>query len=151
MTRDTLATVVRLRRSVVNEASAFLVECIRAEAAATAAVKAAGAAIARERRAAEELAADDAEVEAFAGWLKRGRAGLERARVIHERAAAETARARATLAAARAALEAAETLHAAQEQEIRAGRDRKEQLNLDEAGTRSKLQGTPQGTPQGTS
>jgi hypothetical protein len=146
MTRDTLATVIRLRRSVVNEASVALVECIRAEAAATAAVKAAGAAITRERRAAEELAADDADVEAFSAWLKRGRAGLERTRAIHERAAAETARARATLAAARATLEAAETLHAAREQKIRAGREHKEQLDLDEAGRRPQAPARPRET-----
>jgi len=142
MTRDTLATVIRLRLSVVNEASLFLVECIRAEAAATEAVKESGAAIARQRGAAEELTADDADVEAFAGWLKRGRVALKQARAIHERTTAETARARAALSAARAALEAAETLHAAQEEETRAGRERKEQLNLDEAGTRPKAQET---------
>jgi len=143
MTGNTLVTIIRVRRAAVDEASLVLGTCIRAEAAASDAVKAAGTAIGRQRRAAEELAADDAEVEAFAGWLKRGRAALEQARTIHERATAETARARATLAAARAALEAAETLHAAQEQQIRADRDRIEQRNLDEAGTRPKTQETP--------
>jgi len=140
MTPGTLATVIRLRRSVVSEASIFLVECIRAETAASDAEKAADAAIARERRAAEELAADDAAVEAFSGWLKRGRAALEQARAMRERAEAETTRARAALSAARGALEAAETLHAVHEQEMRAGRDRREQLDLDEAGARPKTQ-----------
>jgi len=139
MTPGTLATVIRLRRSVVNEASAFLVACIRAETEASDAEKAADAAITRERRAAEELAADDAAVEAFSGWLKRGRAALDQARAVHERAVAETTRARAVLSAARAALEAAETLHASHEQEMRAGRERREQLNLDEAGARPKV------------
>jgi hypothetical protein len=71
MTHDPLEALLRLRLIAVDEARRGLAECLRSESEAAAAVAAIEAAIERETEVATSLAAGDAEVEAFAAWLRR--------------------------------------------------------------------------------
>lgn len=136
MPLDAIATVLRLRRTALDEARRGLAACLRDEDRAEAAARAAERAIQDETAAAGALAADDATMEAFAAWLPAARRRAEAAREMHERARADTARARAALTAARAAVEAAEALQADQTRIRAAEAERKRQLALDEAGRR---------------
>jgi hypothetical protein len=105
MKRDPLESLVRLRRLAADEARRGLADCLRDEEAAAHAVAAIEADIERETEAAANLATSDAEVEAFAAWLRRIRPIQYAAHVAVDRTEAETVRARAVLAAARSAVE----------------------------------------------
>ena len=87
MTHDPLDALLKVRRMAADEARRGLAECLRAESEAIAAIVEFEASIGRETEAATSLAADDAEVEAFAAWLRRIR---PQQRAAH--AAAEEAR-----------------------------------------------------------
>ena len=95
MTRDPLEALLRLRRMAADEARRGLAECLRIESEAAAAVAAIEAAIARETAAATSLAAGDAEVEAFAAWLRRIRPKQHAALAAEDEAETATVRARA--------------------------------------------------------
>ncbi len=110
MTRDPLESLLRLRRLTADEARRDLAECLRNEDAATQAIAAIDAAIERETDAATSLAAGDAEVEAFAAWLRRIRPRQHAAHAAEDQAEAATACARIVLSAARAAVQAAEDM-----------------------------------------
>lgn len=136
MPLDAIATVLRVRRTALDEAKRGLAACLKDEDKAEAAARATERAIYDETAAAGALAADDAVMEAFAAWLPGARRRVEAAREMHERARADTARARAAVSAARSALEAAEVLQAERARVRAAEAERKQQLALDEAGRR---------------
>ena len=71
MKSDPLASLLRLRRLTADQARRELAECLRAESEAKQAIAAIDAKIARETEVATSLAGGDAEVEAFAAWLRR--------------------------------------------------------------------------------
>ena len=94
------------------------------------------AAIDRETEAATNLAAGDAEVEAFAGWLRRIRPKQHAAHAAEAAAEAETAQARCVLAAARAAVRAAEEMLAQHARAAAVEAERRLQADIDEAAAR---------------
>jgi flagellar export protein FliJ len=136
-TRDPLQSLVRLRRQAVDQARRGLADCLRMEDEAMHAVATIEAAIERETEAATDLAAGDAEVEAFAAWLRRIRPKQYAARMAEDEAVAATAGARVTLVAARSAAEAAEEMLAKHDAARRAEAERLEQHAIDEAALRS--------------
>jgi flagellar export protein FliJ len=136
MTRDPLETLVRLRRSVVEDARRALAACVEAEDAASAALRCAEAAIFREQDAAGSIDTGDGAVEAFAVWLPQGRRAVAQAREAHAYAGAATVQARAVLSAARASAEAADRLLASRAAAREAEAARREQSALDEVAAR---------------
>ena len=92
MTHDPLEALLRLRRMAADEARRGLAECLRVESEAAAAVAAIEASIERETEVATSLAAGDAEVEAFAAWLRRIRPKQHAALAAEEEAATATVR-----------------------------------------------------------
>ncbi len=110
MTPAALATLRRLRRRALEEAARALAEAQAVQDQAEAAAGAARRRLDAEREAAEDLAAGDGAVEAYAAWLPRGRAALAGAAAAQVRATAVTDLARHRLAAARVAMEAADLL-----------------------------------------
>jgi flagellar export protein FliJ len=136
MKPDPLESLLRLRQVALDEARRELAGCLRAESETAAAVAAIEAAIEREAEAASSLAAGDAEVEAFAAWLRRIRPEQRAAIAAAAAAEAATAQARAVLGAARAAVRAAETMIEKKAAEARAEADRKTQAELDEVASR---------------
>jgi colicin import membrane protein len=138
MTQDPLGSLLRLRQVALDEARRELAECLRAESEAGAAVAAIEAAIEHEMEVASSLAAGDAEVEAFAAWLRRIRPEQRAAEAAVAAAEAATAQARAVLGAARAAVRAAETMIEKKAAEARAAADRKAQAEVDEVAGRNR-------------
>jgi flagellar export protein FliJ len=137
MMHGPLEALLRLRRMAADEARRALAECLRAESEAAAAVAAIETAIDREAEAATSLSVGDAEVEAFAAWLRRIRPKQQAALAAEEAAETATAQARMVLGAARAGVRAAEEMlekHAAVEQ---AAAERRAQNEIDEAAQRS--------------
>ncbi len=131
--RSPLAIVARLRRIAVDEAKRALADCLTAEAAAAAALRAIDARIAAETDAASDPSGDDHAVEGLSRWLRR--IGAERIAAANLLASAETqsAEARAVLAAGRSAARAMDELLAGRATERRLAADRREQAVLDEA------------------
>jgi flagellar export protein FliJ len=142
MKRDPLEALMRLRRIAADKARRDLADCLRAESAAVAAVEAFAASIEHEAEVATDLAAGDAEVEAFAAWLRRIRPRQRAAETAVEEAAAETAEARAALAMASAAVRAVEEMQAHHADAARAAAERAAQRELDEVGRRGELIGS---------
>ncbi len=136
-THDPLEQLVRLRRAAVDEARRSLGECLRVESEASAAVIAIETAIQRETEVASSLTAGDAEVEAFAAWLRRIRPKQQAALAAEAEAEATTARARVVLAAARAGLRAAEEMLEKRAAAEHAAEERKAQGEIDEVAGRS--------------
>ena len=132
MSQDPLEALLRLRRMAVDESRRGLAACLRGESEAAAAVAAIEAAIERETEAATNLAAGDAEVEAFGAWLRRIRPKQEAAEAAEAEAETATARARMLLGAARAAVRAAEEMLAKRAAEAQAAAERKAQGDIDE-------------------
>ena len=116
----------------MDEARRGLAECLRIESEAAAAVAAIEAAIEHETEVATSLAAGDAEVEAFAAWLRRIRP-KQRPRLPRKmRPRRRRCSARTLLGAARAAVRAVEEMlekHAAAAQ---AAAERRAQGEIDE-------------------
>ena len=133
MTQDPLESLLRLRRLAVDEARRGLADCLRAESQAAEALAALEAAIERETDVAADLSAGDAEVEAFAAWLRRMRPKQQAAEAQAE---AATAQGRAILAAARAAVSAVEDMLAEHTAERKAEAQRQAQHEIDEAAQR---------------
>lgn len=130
MTPAALATLRRLRRQGLEEAARALADAQAAQNQAEAASATARRRLDAEREAAEDLAAGDGAVEAYAAWLPRGRAALAEAEAAQARATAMTDLARHRLAAARVAMEAADLLaqRLRREAEERAARAERETL-----------------------
>lgn len=82
MTRDPLDALMRLRRIAADKARRDLADCLRAESVAAEAVAMITASIEHEAEVATDLAAGDAEVEAFAAWLCRMRPQQGAAEVV---------------------------------------------------------------------
>jgi flagellar export protein FliJ len=138
MARDPLQAVLKLRELAVEEARRHVAQCLEAETTAGHELAEMDQAIARETAAASDLAAGDAEVEAFAAWLPQARRRARAAEAKHEAAVMETARARAALAATRAGAEAVQKLMEKRRAEHEAELQRKAQAVLDEAGLRRR-------------
>ena len=136
MTQDPLESLLRLRRLAVDEARRGLADCLRAESQAAEALAALEAAIERETDVAADLNAGDAEVEAFAAWLRRMRPKQQAAHAAEAEAEAATAQGRAILAAARAAVSAVEDMLAEHTAERKAEAQRQAQREIDEAAQR---------------
>jgi flagellar export protein FliJ len=137
MTRDPLASLLRLRRLAVDQARRGLADCLRVESLAAHAVAAIESAIEHETEVATSLASGDAEVEAFAAWLRRIRPKQQAAHAADAEAEGATAQARAVLGAARAAERAAQEMlekHTAAKQ---AEEEHAAQREIDEVGQRS--------------
>lgn len=138
MTHDPLESLLRLRQLAADEARRSLAECLRLESEATRAVAAIEAAIERETEVATDLLAGDAEVEAFAAWLRRMRPREHAAHDAEQDAEAETARARVVLGAARAAVKAVEEMLEQQAIAAQVEAEHRAQAELDEVALRSK-------------
>jgi flagellar export protein FliJ len=132
LSRDPLATLMRLRRAACDEAQINLVRRLGAETGAGRLAAELDRSIARETEAATDIAGSDAVVEAYAAWLPGARRRLTEARRTLEALQAETARARAELAACRTALESVETLQTQRHQAAQAERQRAWQRDLDD-------------------
>ena len=139
MSHEPLAALLRLRRMAADEARRGLAECLRAEGEAAAAVATIEAAIDRETEAATSLAAGDAEVEAFAAWLRRILPKQRAALAATETAEAATTQGRAVLGAARAAVQATEETLEKRAAVVRAEAERRAQNEIDEAAQRSGM------------
>ena len=138
MKPDPLESLLRLREMAADEARRHLADCLRVESEAAAAVAAIEAAIERETEAASSLAADDAEVEAFAGWLRRIRPKQLAARAAEGAAEAGTAEARAVMGAARAAVRAVEQMLSDKAKAAHEEAERKAQAQIDEVASRAR-------------
>jgi flagellar export protein FliJ len=139
MNRDPLEALLRLRRIAVDKARHDLADCLRAESDAEARVAAIAASIEHEAEVATDLSAGDAEVEAFAAWLRRIRPTQRAAEAAADEATAETAEARAALAMARAGVRAAEEMQSHRADAARAEAERAAQRELDEAARREEI------------
>ncbi|HEY2619395.1 MAG TPA: hypothetical protein VGI78_18790 [Acetobacteraceae bacterium] len=139
MTDDPLEALLRLRRMAADEARRGLAQCLRVESEAAAAVAAIEAAIERETEAATCLAAGDAEVEAFAAWLRRIRPKQQAAHAAEVEAEAATTRARAVLGAARASVRAVEEMLEKRAATAQAEAERRAQNEIDEVAQRSGI------------
>ena len=138
MKHDPLESLLRLREVAADQARRGLADCLRVESEAAAAVAAIEAAIQRETEAASSLAAGDAEVEAYAAWLRRIRPKQQAARAAEDAAAAATAEARAVLGAARAAVKAVEQMLENKAMAAYEEAERKAQGQIDEAASRTR-------------
>jgi flagellar export protein FliJ len=137
--RDPLEALLRLRRIAADEARRGLAECLRTEGEAAAAVATIEAAIDRETEAATSLAAGDAEVEAFAAWLRRILPKQRAALAAAEAAEAATTQARGVLGAARAGVQATEETLEKRAVVLRAEAEHKAQNEIDEAAQHSGM------------
>jgi flagellar export protein FliJ len=135
MTRDPLEALLRLRQLTVDQARHSLADCLRVESQVARSVTEIEAAIAYEFEMATSLAAGDADVEAFAAWLRRIRPKQHAAHAAEAEAEAATAEARAVLAAARAAVRAAEEMLEHHAAEKLAEAQRRAQHEIDETGS----------------
>jgi flagellar export protein FliJ len=142
MKSDPLEALLRLRRLTADQARRELADCLRAESEAKQAIAAIDAQIAHETEVATSLAGGDAEVEAYAAWLRRIRPTQQAARVAEAVAVAQTTEARAGLAIARAAVRAVEELLAQRETEERMAADRQDQREIDEVAQRTERRAT---------
>ncbi len=133
MTPGALATLRRLRRRALEASSRAMAEAQAAQDHAEAVAHAARRRLDTEREAAEDLAADDVAVEAYAAWLPRGRAALAEAEAAQARAMEVTSLTRHRLVAARIAMEAADRLAERQRQQAREHATRAERETLGEA------------------
>ncbi len=132
MPRDSLATVLRLRRLALEEATRELAAQLAVEDEAAGTVARIEGAIAAEQAAASRLDASDLAVEAFGRWLRRTSPERDAALGARARAETETVRARAILGAARAALEAAEAAATRRADAARTAALGREQAAIDE-------------------
>ena len=133
MNRDSLLTLLRLRRQAFDESSRHLAACLGEETAATAAIRQQAAEMERQRQVAEAVDTADMDVEAFGAWFRKARERLDELSAAQERAVVETARARAQLTAARSASEAAEIMLREAELADAAEVARREQMQIDDA------------------
>jgi flagellar biosynthesis chaperone FliJ len=140
MKSDPLASLLRLRRLTADQARRELADCLRAESEAKQAIAAIDAEIARETEVATSLAGGDAEVEAFAAWLRRIRPSQHGARVAEAATVVQTTEARAVLAMARAAVRAVEELLTQRGAEQRMTAEHQAQREIDEVAQRAERQ-----------
>jgi len=141
MKRDPLEALLRLRQVAVDQSRRDLTDCLRAEAETEAAVQAIDASIEHEAEVVSDLGAGDAEVEAFAAWLRRMRPQQREAKRAREQAEADTATARAALAMAQAAVRVVEEMQMHQADAAREEAERAAQREIDEMARRGEPAG----------
>ena len=139
MPRDPLQTLMRLRRTELDDARRALAEVLEAEEVARRARDDAEATIVAETRLAAE-SDTDGDVERFARWLQRGRARLKAAELVLAEATEATTHKRAELNLVRAAVEVTENLVDRRRSEAEDDERRALQRALDEAGLRGRQQ-----------
>lgn len=132
MTRDPLATLLKVRRQACDDALCSLVAAVEAENSARSEAQVIERRMADEARVATDPQSSDQAVEAFAVWLTVARRQLATAEQAVLQREAETARKRAELTACRTALETIETLQQEREAAERRKRDASEQRELDD-------------------
>lgn len=110
MARDSLATLIKIRRVACDEAVKQLAAALAAEETAAQAVHEGERTLAKEAATAKAIDGTDAMVEAFGAWLPVARRKLEAARATLTALQAETVRARAELTICKTALETVEQL-----------------------------------------
>ncbi|MGE0415639.1 MAG: flagellar FliJ family protein [Acetobacteraceae bacterium] len=138
MPDDQMRVLLRLRRLAVDEASRQLAECLRVEADAGADVRDLDREVERQRLAASSLEFGDAEVEAFARWLRGARQRREVLVETLNTAEARASEARAVVAAARSAARAVESVIDQRDAEQRMTLARAEQRVVDEVAGRRR-------------
>jgi flagellar export protein FliJ len=138
MKQDPLEALLRLRQVAVDQSRRDLADCLRAEAEAEAAVQVIDASIEHEAEVVSDLGAGDAEVEAFAAWLRRMRPRQREAKRAVEQAEADTLAARAALAMALAAVRVVEDVQMHQADAARAEAERAAQREIDEMARRGE-------------
>lgn len=136
---DTLNTLLRIRRTSLDDAQHALAEALRHQQRMQTLSEAEESRYAMETVAALDLTAGDEAVDAFARWLPIGREAVATARGAEQEASGDMDRARVVLGLARAAYRSVELLIEKRTEEARQLRDRKEQQAMDELGTRRLL------------
>ena len=139
MKQDPLEALLRLRQVGVDQSRRDLADCLRAEGEAESAVSLIAASIEHEAEVVTDLSAGDAEVEAFAVWLRHMRPQQRQAQRAAEQAAADTTAARAALAVAQAAARVVEEMLARHADAVRAEAERAAQRELDEMARHDEL------------
>lgn len=142
MKSDPLAALLRLRRLTADQTRRELADCLRAESEAKQAIAAIDTEIAHETEVATCLAGGDAEVEAYAAWLRLIRPTQQAARMAEAVAIAGTTETRAVLAMARAAVRAVEELLTQRVGEERMVAERQAQREIDEIAQRTEQYAT---------
>lgn len=132
MSRDPIATLIRVRRAACDDAQRSLVSALAAEARAEQVAQQIERGIGREIQAASDPDSSDAVVEAFGAWLQGARRRLEDARSALLSTQAQTTRARAELSASRTALESVEALQQHRRDAARQATQRNLQRELDD-------------------
>lgn len=139
MKQDPLEALLRLRQVGLDQSRRDLADCLRAEGDAETVVASIAASIEHEAEVVTDLSAGDAEVEAFAAWLRRMRPRQQAAQQAAEQATADTAAARAALAVAQAAVRVVEEMLAHRADAARAEAERAAQRELDEIARHDEL------------
>lgn len=136
MSGDTLGTLLRIRRTSLDDAQRALAEALAHQQRMQAASEAEASRYAKETVAALDLACGDEAVDAFARWLPVGRRAVEQARLAEQEASGDVDRTRIVLGLARAAYRSVELLIEKRAEQARLVRENKEQQAMDEIGSR---------------
>jgi flagellar protein FliJ len=139
MSRDPLATLLRIRKSHLDDAQRAVADALREQHLMQARRETEEARYAQETAAALDLAAGDETVDAFARWLPIGRKAVEAARAAEQEAAGEVDRARVVLGLARAAHRSVELLAEKRAEEARRVQDHRAQQAMDDLARRPRL------------
>ena len=110
MSRDPLATLLRIREAALDKARQHVANALAREHAAALRLADEESVLERETAAAVDPSQGDARVDAFARWLPVGRRAIETARGLHQAASAAVDQARVVLTVSRAAHRSVETL-----------------------------------------
>ena len=137
MARDTLNTLLRLRRLEVREQARVLAAALRAEEQARLARDAWSQAIRQEAEEARTMAKRDATLEGFVPWRARASQALQDAEAVAATAAEAVRAARAALGEARGAVRGVELAIERRQAEADLASQRLAQHALDDAARRS--------------
>ena len=141
MPRDTLSTLIKVRRLACDDAMRTLVVALDQESYASQAAHSIERAMAQETETAIDPASPDEIVEAFGRWLPVARRQLDAAQHALQDRQAETTRKRAELTACRTALESVETLHKNRREQLERLRAHKMQRELEDRPARPRMDG----------
>jgi hypothetical protein len=136
MSRDPLATALRVRSLAVDAARIALADALAAEHALAGALDEVTVSLRRETALAADIATDDARVEAFAAWLRVATALQARSQERLATAEALTAQVRAAFVVARTGAAAVEALISASATKRRTETERQAQITLQEFASR---------------
>ncbi len=132
MSGDTLATLLRIRRTGLDDAQRALADALCHQQRMQSLCEAEASRYASETVAALDLGAGDEAVDAFARWLPIGRKAVEQARLAEQEASGDMDRARIALGLARAAYRSVELLIEKRAEQVRQAQERKGQQAMDE-------------------